>query len=314
MAAAILLAIAVAIARVVTAEVSRVGGLAASLPLLQRIEASGAAICFYVEKLATAFPILFVEPRWGLSDSRWMALAGVGLLAVLVTLWLIRKRLGRGAFTAMALLAVLLIPVTPLVRQEWTRLSYVGDQLQYLPGIAIIALLASMVTWLIEAVARGGMRSVLRAVVGLVILTARISRHVDRQRSLRQRDRAAPPRSRVWPGALASRGELALALLRRGENLQAASCFDGPTVARMNAMAGRGAPMLARRRRRSSPMHRCWRTNDVYSEAVAVYRSLIAVDPGNQEVRLRLGQVYAAQRGQGPRAGTVFRRASQVAR
>jgi tetratricopeptide (TPR) repeat protein len=122
-----------------------------SLGLLDRVLVSGRSFWFYAGKLVFPYKLTFIYERWNI-DARiwWQYLYPAATLGLLSGLWLLRRRIGKGAFvavmhyyisTSMLILAVVLYMM---------RYSFVSDHWQYFGSMSLIGLMAAIVTGLWE--------------------------------------------------------------------------------------------------------------------------------------------------------------------
>ena len=112
-----------------------------SLP--ERMLIASRALWFYAYKLAWPADLAVIYPRWNISlgDPRaWLYLAAAAALAA--TLWLLRRRIGRGPLAGALFFAVTLSPVLGFVNYSYMMYSLVADRFQYLAGIGILVVLA----------------------------------------------------------------------------------------------------------------------------------------------------------------------------
>jgi protein O-mannosyl-transferase len=112
-----------------------------SLSFVQRCLLAGRALWFYAGKLFWPHPLSFIYPRWEIdAHTWWQYLFPVAAAGVWVTLWLLRRRLGRGPLVAVSAFAVMLFPALGFFDVYPFRYSFVADHYQYLAGIGLIAL------------------------------------------------------------------------------------------------------------------------------------------------------------------------------
>ncbi len=115
-----------------------------SLTLIERCLLAGRIVWFYASKLLLPFNLTFIYPRWHIDSSVWwqwlFPISGVG---VVVVLWLMRQRVGRGPLTGVVMFAVTLTPALGFINVYPMRYSYVADHFQYLATIALITLAAA---------------------------------------------------------------------------------------------------------------------------------------------------------------------------
>jgi len=102
---------------------------------------AGRALWFYAGKLVWPHPLIFFYPRWQIDTAAWWQhLFPVAALAVLVGLWLLRRRLGRGPAAAVMLFAGTLFPALGFIAVYPMRFSFVADHFQYLASIGLLVL------------------------------------------------------------------------------------------------------------------------------------------------------------------------------
>lgn len=132
-----------------------------------RLTIAGRATWFYVAKLASPHPLIFIYPRWEIDSSQMTAyLPFVAALAGLLALWLIRATWSRAAFFAAAYYLGSLFPVLGFFSVYFFRYSFVSDHFQYLASIGPLALAgAGIVTGCNRLVAPRG-RVVTTSLVG----------------------------------------------------------------------------------------------------------------------------------------------------
>jgi tetratricopeptide (TPR) repeat protein len=158
-------------------EIRHVGaqGDAWSMTATERVLVAGRTTWFYLGKLFWPSGQVFIYPRWQLdvrSPVQWLfPLAVVGAV---VTLLLLRKRLGRGPIAAAIVYGALLAPASGFFSLYFFRYSFVQDHFQYFACVAPIALTTAIVYRLLPSpVARRGLA--LAALVVLGVLTVQRS-------------------------------------------------------------------------------------------------------------------------------------------
>ncbi|MEW5736270.1 MAG: tetratricopeptide repeat protein [Thermodesulfobacteriota bacterium] len=124
-------------------EYSHVGvaGPESEIPFLFRALTAGRNLWFYPVKVFWPVGFCFNYPRWNidpavLSQYAWPAAAALAP----ALLWLFRRRLGRGPFTAFCYYAGTLFPALGFVEVYPFRFSFVADHFAYLPVIGLIVL------------------------------------------------------------------------------------------------------------------------------------------------------------------------------
>ncbi len=112
---------------------------------VDRVCIAGRAFWFYLVKLFWPGRLMFIYPHWGVDPVQrpgWFVypLAGIGLV---LGLWMLRRRIGRGAVAGILFYGVTLVPAMGFVNVFPMRYSYVADHFQYLAGIGIIVVVVS---------------------------------------------------------------------------------------------------------------------------------------------------------------------------
>jgi tetratricopeptide (TPR) repeat protein len=114
--------------------------------LVERCLIAGRAVWFYLAKLCWPANLIFIYPRWQVSqDVWWQYLYPLGALALLAGLWLIRKR-SRAPLAAMLFFCGTLFPALGFFNVYPFVFSFVADHFQYLASIAIITLFSAAST------------------------------------------------------------------------------------------------------------------------------------------------------------------------
>lgn len=115
-----------------------------SLSFVQRCLVAGRALWFYSGKLFWPHNLTFIYPHWEIdSGVWWQYLFPVAALVVLIALWLLRSRIGRGPLVAVLFFAGTLVPALGFFDVFPFRYSYVADHFQYLGCIGLISLVVS---------------------------------------------------------------------------------------------------------------------------------------------------------------------------
>jgi tetratricopeptide (TPR) repeat protein len=111
---------------------------------LERVLIAGRALWFYAGKLVWPAELVFIYPRWTIDATAWWQyLFPLAAGGVLVVLWGLQDRLGRGGLAALGFFAVALVPIS-LVNVAYTRLSYVSDHWAYWGSMGLIALVVGV--------------------------------------------------------------------------------------------------------------------------------------------------------------------------
>jgi protein O-mannosyl-transferase len=112
-----------------------------ALSFAQRCLLAARVLWFYAGKLFWPDKLTFIYPRWEIDvGAAWSYLFPAGALAVLMALWLLRLRIGRGPLVAVLFFAGTLAPALGFIDVFPFRYSYVADHFQYLASVGLIAL------------------------------------------------------------------------------------------------------------------------------------------------------------------------------
>jgi len=118
-----------------------------TLTFVERCCIAGRALWFYAAKIVWPYPLTFVYPRWHVDPSVWwQVLLPVAAVAVVVALWCLRRRIGRGPLAATLFFAGTLFPALGFFDFYPMRYSFVADHFQYLASIGLVTLLAALAT------------------------------------------------------------------------------------------------------------------------------------------------------------------------
>jgi tetratricopeptide (TPR) repeat protein len=107
---------------------------------------AGRALWFYAEKLVWPHPLIFIYPRWqqmNLTQQPWLIVFPLAALTVVASLWLLRRRIGRGPLVATLFFAGTLLPALGFINLYPMRYSFVADHFQYHASIGLIVLAAA---------------------------------------------------------------------------------------------------------------------------------------------------------------------------
>jgi len=136
-----------------TLEKQHVGASGAewNFTFVDRCLIAGRALWFYAGKLIWPHPLIFIYPRWvGMSffQSPWLVVYPISALAVILGLWLLRRKIGRGPLVAVLFFAGTLLPALGFINLYPMRYSFVGDHFQYHASIGLIVLAAAGLRYL----------------------------------------------------------------------------------------------------------------------------------------------------------------------
>lgn len=122
-------------------------GAAFDLSIIERCLIAGRAFWFYLFKLFWPTKLIFIYPRWNVSQTiSWQYLFPFAALLLVGVLWLLRRR-ARAPLAGVLLFAGLLFPALGFFNVYPFRFSFVADHFQYLASIGVITLAAAGVAF-----------------------------------------------------------------------------------------------------------------------------------------------------------------------
>jgi tetratricopeptide (TPR) repeat protein len=125
-----------------------------SFSVADRCLIAGRVLWFYAGKLVWPYPIVFFYPRWQIdAHTPWQYLFPAAAMAVIVVLWLARRRIGRGPLAAVLIFAGVLVPALGFFNVFPFRYSFVADHFQYHACVALLALWTAVATLVTQRVA-----------------------------------------------------------------------------------------------------------------------------------------------------------------
>jgi tetratricopeptide (TPR) repeat protein len=130
---------------------------------------AGRALWFYAGKLFWPSQLTFVYPRWNIdAGTARQNLFPLAALAVVIVLWWLRGRIGKGPLAAVLCFAAMLTPVLGFFDIYFFNFSYVADHFQYMASIGLMALAAGAGATVIQRAGPQG--RAFGALVGAVVL------------------------------------------------------------------------------------------------------------------------------------------------
>lgn len=148
----------------------------------ERTLIAGRAVWFYIGKFLWPHPLIFNYYRWDIDSSRlFYYLSPLALVILLLILWLLRGRIGRGPLAGMLFFVGTVFPALGFFNVYPMRYSFVADHFIYVPVIGLIVLFSVSIhklqhTLLPTAGNMAGSLAVLFLIVGCSILTWRQGR------------------------------------------------------------------------------------------------------------------------------------------
>ncbi|MDB6123490.1 MAG: Tetratricopeptide 2 repeat protein [Pedosphaera sp.] len=121
-----------------------------NLTLLERCLVAGRAFWFYLGKLCWPAPLIFIYPRWSIdAHAGWQYVFPLAALALVLSLWTLRRRYGRSPLAAVLFFGGTLFPALGFINVYPFRYSFVANHFQYLASLGIIVLVsAGIALWL----------------------------------------------------------------------------------------------------------------------------------------------------------------------
>lgn len=119
-------------------------GSAFAFSFLERCLIAGRALWFYPQKLLWPAKLTFMYPQWRIDAGLWWQYVyPVAAVALIVMLWLLRRRIGKGPLVALLLFGGTLLPALGFIDVYPMRYSFVADHFQYMASIGVITLLTA---------------------------------------------------------------------------------------------------------------------------------------------------------------------------
>jgi len=110
--------------------------------LIERILIAGHVVWFYAGNLIWPSKLIFIYERWNIDAAQWQQyLYPISAAAVVLVLFLLRRRIGRGPLTAILFFGGTLFPALGFFDVYPFRFSFVADHFQYLASIGLIVLI-----------------------------------------------------------------------------------------------------------------------------------------------------------------------------
>jgi len=138
---------------------------------VERVLIAGRALWFYGTKLAFPYPLIFFYERWQIDQSVWWQyLYPAAAIALIVALFLLRQRIGRGPLAAVLIFAGVLAPALGFLNVYPFRYSFVADHFQYHASLGLITLAAAGLALGWNKLA-GTARTAASVIIGAVLVT-----------------------------------------------------------------------------------------------------------------------------------------------
>ena len=118
-------------------------GSAFAFTFIERCLIAGRVIWFYLAKLICPINLIFIYPRWNISQAVWWQyLCPITALILAVVFWMLRKR-SRTPLAAFLFFTMMLFPVLGFFNIYPFQFSFVADHFQYLACIAPITIVVA---------------------------------------------------------------------------------------------------------------------------------------------------------------------------
>jgi len=122
-----------------------------AMTAIERCLLAGQVVYFYAGKLLWPTQLTFIYPRWDIDSTLgWQYLYPLTAMTTVVTLGLLRKRIGKGPVVATLFFIGTLGPALGFFNVYFMRFSFVADHFQYLASIGLITLFAATLTTVIR--------------------------------------------------------------------------------------------------------------------------------------------------------------------
>jgi protein O-mannosyl-transferase len=265
-----------------------------NLTVIDRCLIAGRAICFYLGKLLWPVDLLFIYPRWNVSQAVWWQyLFSLAAFAALTALWGLRRR-WRAPLAGLLFFVGTLFPVLGFFNVFPFIYSFVADHFQYLASLGIISLVSAGTALLLDRWRLWGRPAghalCLMLLVTLAVLTFRQSRMYTDIETLYQTTIDGNPT--CWM----AHNNLGSILARRGQYDEAIAHYQQALELNSNdTQAHNNLGLILVRRGQ-------------FDEAIAHYRKALNIEPGNPKFQRNIGVALIA-RGQPTEAAIHLRKA-----
>jgi len=267
----------------------------------ERCLVAGRALWFYVGKLLWPADLCFIYPRWA-PEARSLAgwLWPLAVLVALASLWLLRRRIGRGPLAGALFFVGTLLPLLGFVNGYFMRYSFVCDHWCYLPSLGLIALGAALVARLAERGQRPAVAYGFGAIVlpVLTVLTFRQSTMYSDAETLYRTTLAKNPKADL------AQNNLGLLLLKARQVDEAIVCFRRAVESRPSSAHAH------------NNLANALRLTGQLREAAGHYETALKLEPDNPGTCSNLAMLLAASPDaalrNGARAVALAQRANQL--
>jgi tetratricopeptide (TPR) repeat protein len=252
-----------------------------TLSFVERVLLAGRVVWFYLGKLFWPVNLNFVYPRWTIDASApWQYLFPIAAVALAIALRTLTGR--RGPLAGYLFFCGTLVPVLGFVNVYPFLFSYVADHFQYLAGVGIIVLFASVMTMSTE---RWGLR--MQRLLAAVLLFA--LGVMTWNRSLVFRDAETLYRDVIArnPQAWMAYQNLGTELAARNRFAEAIDAYEGALRARPDYPEAKRNLVLAHMKLGDAAAESSHRMH----ETIAQYEAVLRLDPNHFRAHYNLGTV-----------------------
>ena len=142
------------------------GAVGNNFSIVERCLIAGHAMWFYVIKLLWPVNLACFYTRWKIDASDWRQyLYPAAVIAAILSLWLLRARIGRGPIVAVLIYVGMITPASGLFVNSYMWKSFVADHFQYMACIGLIVLVSALGDALLQMRSRR-----LKQVIGAIVI------------------------------------------------------------------------------------------------------------------------------------------------
>ncbi len=272
--------------------------LAFDYSIYERVLIASRALWFYLEKLLWPTDLAVIYPRWEIDATDalvWVYV--VAAVAVAATLWIMRRRVGRGPLACALFFAVTLSPTLGFVDYSYMGHSFVADRFQYLAGIGVIVFFVAAAVRVADRLSPVGNRA---AKIAALVLLALLGAATWNQTGVYKNEVSLFKHVISFnPGSWAAHQNLGMALLRLNEFEEAEGHLRRSLeIFPLNPKAFRNLGEALKGRER-------------YEESLKWYRAAAGFEPDEPLNHLGMGTVFF-QMGRYPEAISSMKRALEL--
>jgi tetratricopeptide (TPR) repeat protein len=250
----------------------------------------GRGVWSYFLAIILPISLSFAHPRWNAdSIAVWQYLEFVAAIFVIVALWILRRRWGRGPITAALLFVCLLLPSALGASDPYDAELpgvMVRDHVLYLACCAVLIPLAALMSdalnnskWLGKLAGWAGLLPIVSAVI-LVPLSIATAIHTS----------AYNDESSVWQNVLRGDGDSSIALNTLGQIELTAKKYSSAEQHFLSALRANPDDSLA-----TMNLARLSENEKDFTAAIERYDEVLARHPDNVDAHFGLGEALSAQ-------------------